>query len=45
MYEKLGQNKTSYQLKGEDALARGQSVEAAGWFLEGGRLYPGCGTV
>ncbi len=35
IYEKMGKNKTAYQLRGEDALARGQSVEAAGWFLKG----------
>jgi tetratricopeptide (TPR) repeat protein len=35
IYEKTGKNKTAYQLRGEDALARGQSVEAAGWFLKG----------
>ena len=35
IYEKMGKNKTACQLRGEDALARGQSVEAAGWFLKG----------
>lgn len=35
IYEKLGKNKAACQLRGEDALVRGQSVEAAGWFLKG----------
>lgn len=35
IYEKMGKNKTACQLRGEDALARGQSVDAAGWFLKG----------
>ena len=34
MYEKIGKNKTACQLKGEDAFAKGQTVEAAGWFLK-----------
>jgi serine/threonine protein kinase len=35
IYEKIGKIKTACQLRGEDALIRGQPVEAAGWFLKG----------
>lgn len=35
VYEKLGQTKAAYLLRGEDAFARGSTVEAADWFLKG----------
>ncbi len=35
IYEKLGKNKDACQLRGEDAFARGQTLDAAGWFLKG----------
>lgn len=45
VYEKLGQNKVACLLRGEDSFARGQTVDAADWFLKGldyiraGELY------
>ena len=35
IYEKIGKKKVAYQLKGEDAFARGNTNEAADWFLKG----------
>jgi len=35
IYEKLDKNKVAYLLRGEDAFARGQTVDAAGWFQKG----------
>ena len=34
MHDKIGNNKTACQLKGEDFFAKGQTLEAAGWFLK-----------
>ena len=35
MYEQLGQPKIAYLLRGESALAKGSTLEAAEWFLKG----------
>ncbi len=35
LYEKLGQNRVASQLRGEDAFARGNTREAADWYLKG----------
>ncbi len=35
LYEKIGNPKTAFQLRGEDAFARGNTTEAAEWFLKG----------
>lgn len=35
LYEKLGHNHVAYQLRGEDAFARGNTLEAAEWYLKG----------
>lgn len=35
IYEKMGKTKVAYLLKGEAAFAKGQTVEAADWFLKG----------
>ena len=35
LYEKLEQNHVAYQLRGEDAFARGNTREAAEWYLKG----------
>ena len=35
LYEKMGQIKIACQLRGEEAFARGSTVEAADWFFKG----------
>ncbi len=35
MYEQLGQPKIAYLLRGENAFAKGSTLEAAEWFLKG----------
>ncbi len=35
IYDKLGKTKVACLLKGEDAFARGQTIDAADWFLKG----------
>ncbi|MBN1196214.1 MAG: protein kinase [Candidatus Aminicenantes bacterium] len=35
LYEKLGQHRVAYQLRGEDSFARGNTREAAEWYLKG----------
>ncbi len=35
LYEKIGNPKTAFQLRGEDAFARGNTSDAAEWFLKG----------
>ncbi len=35
LYENIGEDKTACQLRGEDAFARGNTSEAAEWFLKG----------
>jgi tetratricopeptide (TPR) repeat protein len=35
IYEKLNQHKIAYQLRGEDAFARGDTLQAAEWYLKG----------
>lgn len=34
LYEKLGNTKVACVLRGEDAFARGQTLDAAAWFLK-----------
>ncbi len=35
LYEKIGNPKTAFQLRGEEAFARGDTADAAEWFLKG----------
>ncbi len=35
IYEKIDQSKIAYQLRGEDAFARGDTLQAAEWYLKG----------
>jgi len=34
IHEKIGNNKAAFQLRGEDFFAKGQTMEAANWFLK-----------